>query len=1699
MNKLTQNYNFFSFLLLFFICNLTTIPNLYAQGPNAPEASGFEPVDATDMVSLLTGDMTYVVPLLNVPSPEGGYPIALSYHAGIAVDQEASWVGLGWVLNPGTINRNVNGYPDDWKDGLVREYAYDEGGSASSSAVSIGYGVPGEWSVGVGVSWGSNRSLGGSISASVGGVYGSIGTDGASVGIGFNDQIGVSASVGFNGSFGVGVDIGAKGSDSSVSLGIGYGQTGINGSLGISQKTGKGISSGIGISLSSAGMSINSRIQSFGTSASIAFNNSIKATDYNVSNKEVSFALVSPYGYFSFGKNTTTWELLSVGSNTIDGAFYHYDPDTSYSTDFLSINLNVKVNTVRLNDTFEVDTEAIFEQNSKSSYTNSNNGIFSNLDNYNVTSQGLSGAIAPMILNNTRVIPFTGIRVDSKVNYDMYAYYDHSSLSNLNKSVTIKPIQFNFCNTANSYLNVLPSKISYTEGQGVQLTNTLAPSPIPNGYSYSQDQTLIYKANSYNETQNRKRDGQYIEYFTIAEINSGVAASKGFLDVENNFPRNLNSIGYANTTSEKFNSNFDSGIGGFKITSIDGKTYHYSLGVYQAEQVRRLYGIAGDKTEDKAHMDRMHVNPYATHWLLTAITGPDYIKSDVNRKYPDEGDYGYWVRFDYGKWSDGYIWRTPSKPVDMFNKVKEYSWGRKQIYYLDKIKTRSHTALFIKNLREDNASNAMIYKNMYHYRTSSTNYMNVSSNPLLKLEKIILLKNEVANTLNKNRGTPLTSVKTYNYSIGAETKSWYSESWVEVDYYLRQYSVNLSSNVFDTNDITGLNLENKALKVIDFNHDYTLANGATNSSTGKLTLKSVNFKGKQGIGIIPPIKFDYGYNYSYNLSKKNDFGYYENIPQAWSLNKITTPTGGNINITYEPDSYGKVAIKNGKVFTSKLKFTFLSDPPRGAGEDVTSMQNAPKGITRIKIEIDNQDPTATGIRLADYFDAAKPFFMDMWYSVMYNHASAGYDRASVNIDKANATIVELNSSLNYMIVDVMASSPAFRDVFKHSAEPVSALYASNEYSGVTNSNLPRFELAWDGSSGHRQYSMRHTVVGNKITPNNNSGIRVKQITVNDNAGKTYSTNYNYNNPITGKTSGIIPYYPEPNYMVNQQAPYISLLPGPIVTYEYVTESSNDIKKQYKFKVLEEISESNNLISFGDLLQISSSKENPSTNVFLKNVAVKNNLQSLGRIEEIKVSNAKDQILQQSKNNYETITDYFSLGQSQQSNFCGKVIQENFYNNNSVSSTYKNFYSVSSITNIDTNLQSTTTMQGGYTNTTYFDQFDPLTGQVIETRTVSSDGKSFKTKIVPAYFKNEYAEMGSKVDNPTYKNMLTQTAVNYSYIKDNGTWKETGVGITTWSNIWTYQDMAGTSVNIPVTAPADQKIWRIHKTYVWNGVKDINGIFTNYNSTTGSKDDNFDWTIGVGQPSQWKQVSEITLYDHFSAPLETKDINGNYVSTKMGDNNTKITAVGNAGYNEMFFAGGESSLIAGYANFIEPEVIMNNASFNTTYSHTGKKSIAVASNSQFGVAMKSGQHRAGRYKVSVWVEKSNASKARINNNGTIVDFSESYPAGNWVLKVGYVNATSGVYSIYLTSADTSIVYFDDLMIRPISSSITGYVYNEWDELTHIIGNNGLATRFEYDNAGRLIKTYSEVLDDAANQVTGGFKLSKTNTYNNRYLN
>ena len=84
--------------------------NFNGPGPGQPEMSTFKSVGADNMVNLFSGDFSYNIPLLDVD----GYPVNIFYNAGPSMDQEASWVGLGWNINPGTINRNMRGLPDDF-------------------------------------------------------------------------------------------------------------------------------------------------------------------------------------------------------------------------------------------------------------------------------------------------------------------------------------------------------------------------------------------------------------------------------------------------------------------------------------------------------------------------------------------------------------------------------------------------------------------------------------------------------------------------------------------------------------------------------------------------------------------------------------------------------------------------------------------------------------------------------------------------------------------------------------------------------------------------------------------------------------------------------------------------------------------------------------------------------------------------------------------------------------------------------------------------------------------------------------------------------------------------------------------------------------------------------------------------------------------------------------------------------------------------------------------------------------------------------------------------------------------------------------------------------------------------------------------------------------------------------------------------
>ena len=1695
-------------LLAIFLPSLLPVNLIYANnnGPHAFEAASFEPVDATDMVNLATGDMSYVLPLLNVPSPEGGYPLALSYKAGIAMDQEASWVGLGWSLNPGAINRSVNGYADDISFGNDYTFVYDSGGELDYYNIGIGADLGGI-KVGLGAYWGSNKTLGGSVSFGVGPAVASFstGSQGTGVGVGYTNSV--------------------ENTINNISNGVSF----------ESFKKQGGVSSSQGV---------GSNNQNF----------SFSQDDYIIQVKQQQTGGVG----FYYGHTKISYSLHKDIFNIYSGILYHNNvlntQYNNYQSKYFDTNKLVL---------FEKDVDNILNINDHlKSINDLKNTLTAGKDQFLVNAQGLNGSISPYFnesfdLRSNKVFKNNG---DSD-NYFFTGYLGNQGIDNSMKLNS--KLFFEFENDNSSFLRIDRSNIER------DLTTESSLNPNPDSYKAYVSAKTNY-SNVYNEnyTTNgiplnngyRKRTGKYIEAFTNEQI---ALNSISFIEAKNLDRGN----------SQIYNPY---SIGGFRVTDIDGKIYHYSLPVINFETWYKNFESPNNEN-DKFYENEKN-DPYATDWLLTAITGPDYYDSNNNGVLDNE-DYGYWIEFEYGKWTDGFIWQTSSGEHDIVkgivdNKDRyEYYRGRKQIYYLDAVKTRSHTAYFVKSLRKDaqgkkvelftNKANPtsnyntftnaksftsnyyenpnpgfrlphnpslynipqtvgngsldmyMGYKKNYFYRDFPQHYS-------LKLDKIILLANSSNINIDKSIGIELVSNKkayysktshffnitgAYLYPISGGGNRWYTNSLnglhTKANNPLEEVDIHSSHNVLDVNDIQGLNIENEAVKIVDFEYDpnKSLIPNSNNSievNKTRLALNAVSILGKNGVSYLPKYEFNYSLpSLSYNVNDEDGWGYNKLNPEMGSLKQIKLPLGSKIDIEYESDDYSKVASFSSRFFQKGLGFTIIKE---SGTNDLY--------ITATRNNHNNDNIIEEFTSFNDYFQINTKATLDLF--VCRRSKYGGHDReVKLTIDNILCEVTNVNDSS--VTFKVPSSQAIWRTddqdsgwICNRTFSLTSVKHLNGSNDGVimrkaSYRNCYEWRSSYDNDDVVFQYNLASTKTPSK---GKGGGVRVKSVKVLDEQGIVQSRqNYYYNemnstkdpsdiNYISSGSTSYVPY----NFPVI--LPYASVLPRAMVLYKNVTVESYGVnnnfigKTNYVFNTLGEYyNDPNSLFNLDDKIKILNQHNEQiqfvDGNLFLNKFQLLNNLSQLGNIMSISAFNSNNQLISNRKFNYkQNLDSQDELGVKQES-FSTRYHKSNNYN----VSTFSEVKYPSKIESIENTAN-------GYTTSIYYDKHDFLTGEVLESSIVTSDGKKIKTKVKPAYTISEYSSMGSKVDNIDNRNMLSQTAATYSYIQDAGIWKETGVGITTWNNEWVYQDIGGYTSS--PTNPKE-KIWRKHKSYTWNGVTDANGIFQSYNSST---DDGFNWTVGVGtsQPSQWKQVSEVTQYSHYSMPLEIKDINGNKASTKMDVDDTKVMATGSAAYNELYYSGAETNYI-GAGFWVGQEVRNANGIITSEKAHTGKYSIKATDASQFGAYMRNG-HRPGKYKLSVWVHKDNAANARVRATqyGTPTPFNgSSYPAGDWVLMTHTFDVVAGDFYPYVTSANSSEVYFDDLMIRPIASSMTGYVYNEFDELTHIIGNNGLATRFEYDAAGRLVKTYVEVIDDAANGINGGFKLQSENKINYRNLN
>jgi hypothetical protein len=923
-------------------CFFPTMAMALTSGPSQEEFSSFEPATTTDMVDLYSGDFNYNIPLLSVPGPNGGYPINLAYHSGVGMEQEASWVGLGWSLNVGAINRQLRGLPDDYNAKTVKQKMHLK--PSVTVAVNIDTKKHKE-------QFGFAADEKSSSTAFSYQVY-------------YNNYKGLGARIFAN------VTRETKNQVGSVGLGISYDSQeglGLEPSMSLSaQKENSKNSASI-----SVGLSYNSRagIQDFSVSSSLSYSNAGRKktiTDKAGNPKEKDLAGLGYKGSSSISFSTSgTVPSVSIPMKTTSVPF-----DIKIGneiTKFGDFEYQSPLYWTGSVTTSEVDNEGEFNvpaygylhsdeagnddmkdfQRSPISYSKNIKNLAPSSFTYDLfsqTGQGTGSMFRPYasnvgILSSTKQV---SIEKQHRTNLELgIGFVSPMNFFHLGAGYTRVTGSTTSGHWANDMDGVLPLSGSngedtyeryyfkkYGEKSGVLLANdelkeywggdeAVAVKVEKEKDNWVNDDfvaTTKFVKNSTTTTSIEAGAGQHFRKqrqarsSNIEVLTDNEAALYGHPQAEFGYMSYLgNSAGIPNK-----NYNHGDCISEISILQPDGMRYTYGLPAYNATQTEATFSVEAvtnnpnkanvpvpikdgeidpynslsantDEYLSKTTMDE----PYAHSWMLTSVVSADYV--DLTGNGPTSDDYGYWVKFNYTKTATNYRWRVPYTGANYFpgrlgdpsDDKGAYSYGEKEIYFLSSVETKTHFAIFELRGRKDGIQ--------------AGNELGTTSNP----------------SSNDNPMKCLKSIKLYSRDVTTGRV-----------YY--------------------------ALKSVFFEYSYSLCNGTPNSSDGglfnqeKLTLDKVymNYQSSER-GALSPYKFKYGniaspeHNPNYNLENMDRWGNYKNnsiyvSPSAlypypykdfpyteqrsdrkptageWSLRQIELPTGGTINVTYESDDYAYV-------------------------------------------------------------------------------------------------------------------------------------------------------------------------------------------------------------------------------------------------------------------------------------------------------------------------------------------------------------------------------------------------------------------------------------------------------------------------------------------------------------------------------------------------------------------------------------------------------------------------------------------------------------------------------------------------------------------------------------------------------------------------------------------------------------------------
>jgi len=889
-------------------------------GPTQPEMQSFQSVNTNNMVDLFTGDFSYNIPLLDV----GGYPVSMHYSSGITMDQEASWVGLGWNINAGTINRTMRGLPDDFNgnDFIKKTVSINQNrtiGITAGANVEI-FGKPSSIGATVGVfhntynGWGTETSLNAGINSG-GSAKGSLS---GGIGLTNNSQSGLDISPSFSYKIGKN-DMNEKG------LGVGI-ATNYNSRIGIqalqmSMQMRQQANQSKIVSMGSVGTTaqISFATPSFTPSMTLPFT-SAQATytvkvggelwglhgNFSISG-HLSNQYIAPkdqsdsfaaYGYLYYQEAANHPKALLDFNREKDVAFRGTTPNIAipgYTYDIYSISGEGTGGMFR---PYRGDIGMIYDHTlaTKSSSTS----ISADLG-FGATFHG--GVDLNKVWAGTKNNPWLKDNVMAQyVGFKKSdSLYENAYFKNPGEKVTADQDYFN---------KIGDDKLVRVQLSPVQGSNAPVVTATHNLTLFSNARAIGNIA--LNSAYKKKRDKrtQVISYLTAKE------ASVAGLDKQiksyaiNSFP-SLGCTDNYTLIPRVGDARKENHLSEISVLNTDGRKYVYGIPAYNLEQndvsfsvekkdgnnttglVKYIRGLdnSPDNLKGKDHYFSKETIPgYAHSFLLSGIESADYV--DITGDGITEDDNGNAVKFNYSEVynkSTPYKWRAPfSQDSASYNEGLKtysrddkgsYSYGTKEVWYMNSIESKTMMATFV-------------------LETDST-------------------RQDSYGTLDENGGIDL----------------------AQKLYRLREINLYTKADVLKN----GIGVA-KPIKTVHFGYSYELSGGVSSSNhTGKLTLKKVWFTyNNNQKGKLNPYIFTYAANNpAYNTTSYDRWGNFKNPNDnpgkpgskltnaeypytlqktvngwdstkaasnaaAWTLNQVKLPSGGLMKVAYESDDYAYV-------------------------------------------------------------------------------------------------------------------------------------------------------------------------------------------------------------------------------------------------------------------------------------------------------------------------------------------------------------------------------------------------------------------------------------------------------------------------------------------------------------------------------------------------------------------------------------------------------------------------------------------------------------------------------------------------------------------------------------------------------------------------------------------------------------------------